>query len=68
MKQGERERTPYAAACEISRELELGLSNGQVEDLARFLAGFEDGEAAGREVLAKGRAGARELVRALRAG
>lgn len=67
MAQGEHKaRTPYAMATEISRELDLGLNNAEVEALASFLGGFSDQEKANRELLSKGFWGARELVRVLR--
>ena len=67
MKQGDTDRTPYALACEISREMELGLSGPQVEELASFLAGFHDQEETARDLYRLGRAGVREAVRKLRA-
>jgi len=61
------EKTPYATACDVSREMALDLSNGEVEALAAFLAGFEDQDAVLRDLIGKGREKARELVRELRA-
>lgn len=67
MTQGEHKaRTAYAMACEVSRELDLGLNAGEVEALASFLDGFADREGANRELLSKGFWEARELVRVLR--
>lgn len=61
------DKTPYATACDVSREMALNLSNGEVEALADFLAGFEDQDAALRDVLRGGREKARELLQELRA-
>lgn len=67
MRQGDRPRTAYAMATEISRELGLNLHGGQVEDLARLLDGMADPEAGAAEVLAGGRKRAREALAEVRA-
>jgi hypothetical protein len=53
-------KTTYQMACEISNELGLSLSNGQVDALASFLGGFEDPEGEQRAIFAGGRAAAAE--------
>jgi len=66
MKQGNKARTAYAMATEISRELGLNLNNAEVETLASFLGSFSDQEKANRDLLGKGPREARELLEILR--
>lgn len=47
-------KSDYMWACEISRELKLGLSNGQIEMLARML--YPDPEREARKLLQEGQA------------
>jgi len=53
-------KTTYQMACEISNELGLSLSNGQVDALAAFLGGFEEPEREQRAIFAGGRPAAAE--------
>jgi len=60
------ERSAIRAATEISRDLGLGLSNGELQALAAWLDG-RGPEAGAREVCAGGPGAVREAVRQARA-
>ena len=57
---------PYILALEVDYNLKLNLSNGQFEELAVFLDGYEDGRKFANELLASSREDVLTMISRLR--